>query len=230
MSDRSSGRGEACPLTLAVSPAQRYPAHVTLFHQDESAPEVYLILTGCTKLVVAALDSEPDVIVGLRGPGWLLGVEAATLDWPHAASAETLTPTVLRRIDTRTFRKLIASDLTIGPWLRRMQAQETYEQRQRLAILRRDPINRILWLLRELMKEAKVVRRANCWAFEPVLTRMEMGQIAALTAEHVSRVLGQLEMRGVLTRDQGWIVVPTGSPLAVPLEGLGPGLTDERSL
>lgn len=63
--------------------------NTVLFEQGQDPTGVHVILEGSTKLAVSSSQGKT-LVLGIFGPGVVLGLAAAILGRPHAASAETL--------------------------------------------------------------------------------------------------------------------------------------------
>lgn len=191
----------------AVAPSQVYPAGTELFQQDSPVKDVYLIDSGLVKLV----HLEPyggEMIVGLRAPGWVVAA-AAILKEAHLVAAVTLTKCSLRRIPSDVFRRLLNTDAETSWRVHQMHSQEVYDQTDHVAQLGCLPARRRLeQLLWGLLSAQEMPRSQHEVKIELPLKRQEVAQLIAVTPEHLSRMLKELERDGTLHRRNGWIVIP----------------------
>jgi CRP-like cAMP-binding protein len=80
-----------------------FPAKTRLFLQGAWPQAVYLIERGLVKLL--AMDSEgQEVFIGIYSQGFLLGANAALLQRPLGATAETITPCQAYYMSVEDFR------------------------------------------------------------------------------------------------------------------------------
>ena len=97
----------------AISQKVRFPAHHVIFHEDERAKEVYVILSGRVSLVYCAPR------VGCRqlmevGPGELVGWSPLVGRSRLSDSAQTLTPTAAIAMDGERILALCEEDPQFG--------------------------------------------------------------------------------------------------------------------
>jgi CRP-like cAMP-binding protein len=189
-------------------PEQVYPPGVELFLQDSTPEEVYYIKSGLIKLSNMTKEGR-ELIVGLRSAGSILGVASVMLDRPHPLTAVTLTRCRIRRISAPLFLNHVRSDIGLSWQLHRLQSQELYDQVAQLVRIGTLPAQQRLEQflaglisaleIKEAQKEAKIQWPLKHW---------EIAQLIAITPEHLSRILRQMEREGLIRRKKGWIIVP----------------------
>lgn len=130
--------------TSGAGHAVRYPAGSTLMMQGEPATDVHLIVSGAVKLVSTS-PSGRDVTVGIRWPGWLLGISPVVLDVPHPCRTVTMVSSEIESVPVPDFRRLASRDSVVS--------------------------DAVAWLLS--WELAHAVRRAS-WQGETVRRRLEL--------------------------------------------------------
>lgn len=188
-------------------PAQTYPDSTELFCQDSPAREVYIINRGLVKLM--RLEQEGHgLIVGLRFPGWILGSAAVIMNRPHPMTAVTLTKCQLCRVPSETFLHLLRTDSQLSWHLLQMLSREVVEQSARVAQLgcltARYRFEQLLWQLimaLGLQQAHKTIR------LQLPLKHREIAELIAVTPEHLSRILKQMQDKGIITQHKGWMVI-----------------------
>ena len=202
----------------ALDPAMEYPAAIGLFKQGAAAQNVYLIEEGLVKLIRVE-PSGREMIVGLRSPGWMVGAASVILGNKYAFSATTLTSCQLRRIPVNVFLSLLKTDASFSWYFHQVQSFQICDYFTRLAdfgcLSARDRLLKLLALLVSVSnsndQETKIRLRLP-------LKNWEVAELIAVTPEHLSRVLKEMQREGFLNKDKGWIVIPRDSILAQPGE------------
>jgi len=192
-------------------PAQLYPPNTEVYHQDTPANAVYMIERGLVKLTwVESGGSE--VIVGLRRRHWLLGAPAVLLERSYAFTVTTLTPCDLRCISSYGFLQLVNMNAEFCRQLLRRLSEEIYCHGIKVAVFGCIPArDRLIKFLCELVLEQgqanpppelkKPVR------LQIPLKLKELAQLIAVTPEHLSRMLRELELQGIISRNKGWLIL-----------------------
>jgi CRP/FNR family cyclic AMP-dependent transcriptional regulator len=133
----------------AVGVRRTYGANVTLVHQADEAGPVVVLLSGRVKIAVARAGRE--AILGVAGPGELVGELAAIDDSPRSTTVTTLEPVealVVRRSD---FAALLEQRPGIALVILRTVARRLrYADAQRLQFATQDVVGRLAQRLLEL--------------------------------------------------------------------------------
>lgn len=91
----------------AMANSSSYPANITLFRENESLRNVYLIIEGEVKLSMNASDGRClDIRIARKGE--ILGLGSSLSGNPHAMTAKTLCPSRLAPIGLRDFLGFLA--------------------------------------------------------------------------------------------------------------------------
>jgi CRP/FNR family transcriptional regulator len=161
--------------------------------------------------------SEPSgrqVLVGLRAPGWLLGAAAAPLGLPHPITAETVTTCALRQLAKGDYLTLLETNIRVSHWVQRMQARQTYEQIVLLGTLGAlSPRQRLEQFLVHQIPSGSVALVPGLVQLTLPLLQQELAQAIGVSPEHLSRLLKQLDVEGLIVRRKGRLQIPNDSVL-----------------
>jgi CRP/FNR family transcriptional regulator len=191
--------------------AQLYQRNTEVYHQDTPANAVYLIERGLVKLTWVEPDGR-EVIVGLRRRHWLLGAQAVLLGRRLAFTVTTLIPCSLHSISSTGFLNLVNTDAEFNRQLLLIFSEEIYRHGMKAAVLGCMPArDRLTRFLCEMVLE----QRNGSGAAEPhkpmklqiPIKLKELAQLIAITPEHLSRLLKELEQQGVIKRNNGWLIL-----------------------
>jgi CRP/FNR family transcriptional regulator, cyclic AMP receptor protein len=223
-----SSRGER---DFSLFPAAEYPAKVRLFQQGSRAECAYFVASGITKLTCVN-PSGKELIVGLRGPGSLLGTAAVILSTVYPATASTVTPCSLRRVSATDLDGLLSTNLDFGlrPVLQEMQAREVHAHLELMI----DVVSRTAqYRLAKLLFDAFVIRDMHSETDRSLpipLKQWEIAELLAVTPEHTSRVLRRLEKEGLISRKRNILFVLDAQRLASFLDETWSLRSDESPL
>jgi CRP-like cAMP-binding protein len=189
-------------------PAQRYPAGVELFQQGAAATDVFLIDEGIVKLMRFESDGR-ELILGLRSPASIVGAAAAIAQRPETETPATLSTCLLRRLPAASFRHLVKTEPALSWHLHEMLSVEVCDQAVRLAQLgccsSRHRLEFMLWGFvsdqQPIHGDHREVR------LRLPLKQYEIAELIAVSPEHLSRLLKEMQREGVVRHDKGWLVV-----------------------
>ena len=220
-SDAGDGRGLESWLSLLPA-GQLYPVGTVLVRQGCEPSDIFFIEEGLAKLV--RIDGNGrEQILGLRGPGWLLGAAFVLVGRSHPASVVAVTACTLRRLSREAFLEMMTEHPDLSWHVHRMHSREVLSQFHHMADLgvktARQRLERVLGRLVAVTTpgaNGKEVRLLS------PLKRWELASLIAVTPEHLSRLLKQLRNDGVIRVHKGWIVIPDMARLtADDTEGFG---------
>jgi CRP-like cAMP-binding protein len=191
-----------------------YPAGVPLFQQGRLAQDAYLVVSGFVKLV--CLDEcGKEVIVGLRGAGWLLAATSVILRNLHATTGNTITPCLLQRIPAGQLVTLLSTDLKFSCYVHKLHAREVHFYTEKLAALTsRSATRRLKRLLWHVACGASGTHTVS-GPMQIPLKQWEIAQVLAITPEHINRLLKVLEEEGVIRRRKSVLVLVQPEKLLV---------------
>jgi CRP/FNR family transcriptional regulator len=199
-----------------LPPSQQYPVKRALFRQGAEVENLYFIETGLVKLVRSE-ENGSEMIVNVRNPGWLLGSAAAILGQRFPTTAVTLTPCLLRRLPVKDFHQLMKTNHDFSWYVHCVHSRDILEQTIRLSELgnlsARQRLEHLLW---ELISALDLRDPRQSERIQLPLKHSEIAQLIAVTPEHVSRVLKQMEAKKFVQRKKGWIIVPDPQKLYRP--------------
>ena len=196
-----------------ISPLQEYPIGIGLFKQGTLPRDVYLIEVGLIKLWHVEKNGK-DLVVGLRMPKLIVGAAALILNKKHGFSAETLTNCQLRRLPASVFLNLLHTDIEFAWRFQQVQSYELYDQLSQLvgfgclsARLRLEEMfSQLISTLGSKAGEKKIRLRLP-------LKHWELAKLIAVTPEHLSRLLKEMQVEGLVQMDKGWILISDASLL-----------------
>ena len=190
------------------SPPREYPALTEIMQQDKPARAVYFIESGLVKLSRVETSGR-EVIAGLRRRNWILGAPTVLLGKKYAFTSTALVDCKIRQISPERFLSLIETNREFSRHMLRMFSQEIYNYGKIFCNLGCLPaIDRLKRLLYDVMLEVSPpsVHKDQVELNFP-LKHKELAQMIAVTPEHLSRLLKQLERDGIIKREKGLLVL-----------------------
>jgi CRP/FNR family cyclic AMP-dependent transcriptional regulator len=183
---------------------RRYARHARVFCEGDHSDFVLVVVEGRLKLVVTTVEGGESVL-GIRGPGALVGELAAFHRGPRMATAVALEPLVTRVVAADEFRALVADQPEVGLELIGVLIGRLREaDRRRLEFGNYDTLSRVARLLGDLATD-----QASS-ASDPREVRLSQAEVAGLVGasrESVARALGLLRTRGLVTTGRGTIMI-----------------------
>jgi CRP/FNR family transcriptional regulator len=231
-----SGNDHGLESWLPLLPAaQLYPVGTVLVRQGCEPSDIFLIDEGLTKLV--RIDGNGrEQILGLRGPGWILGAAFVLVGRSHPASVVAVTACSLRRLSREAFLEMMAEQPGLSWHVHKMHSREVLSQFHHMADLGvKTARQRLERVLRRLVAVTSPDHNGKEVRLLSPLKRWELASLIAVTPEHLSRLLRQLRNDGIIRVQKGWIVIPDIERLAADdTEGFGvlttPVMTDRRGM
>lgn len=199
----------------ACSSAKAFPPSVRLIEQDSAVGAVYLIESGIVKLIRYEETAGREPVVALRYSGWLLGAASVILGDRSPVTAETLTPCRIRELNSARFREEMSTNRALSWQIHALHSRWLHDQFQQLAALKacsaRRRLERLLWELCRMQVDRTLEGPIR---LRPQLKHSEIAEAIMISAQYLSRLLGELESEGLLRRDKGWLVVLDPEKLA----------------
>lgn len=206
----------------ALTPAQVYPRGVELFRQGTPPEEVLYVDGGIVKLVHTDRDGE-EIILDLAFAGAWLGSAAAVVDLPSPVTAITCTRASLQRIPVQVFCDLLERDPDLSRRIREVHARELCRQTGWMAQLSsRTSRERLERIMRQLILALGLTASSRGIRLQLPLRHWEIARMIAVTPEHLSRLLKQMQGEGVIRREKGWVIVPDLNRLCSTCESDSP--------
>lgn len=202
--------------------------HTVLFHAGDASTHLFIIREGQVKLTAPNIKGQ-DHIIGLVGPGYPLGFD--TIGVPeYSYSAETLTPTVLCRIEHRDLMQLLTHNPKVSLNVLWAVNEQLAQARTLIRVLgQKTSVGKVASLLLDLVPaepDGEPVRPMPLY-----LSRSEIAQILGLRVETVSRIMAGFRRDRIVETSHRQIVVRNRARLRL-LAGrilrVGPGLDAER--
>jgi len=189
---------------LAVAHTQRVAARSEVFRQGDRGTQVFVILSGCVKVVAAA--GGDDVVLGILGPGEIFGELALLAGGERTATLEAIEPSELLAIDRRDFLPILRARPDVAIKLlevlaERMRRVDHLVQDMRLALP-----SRLARKLLDLCDTHGKPTESGVRIALP-LSQRELGDLIGATRESINRQMREWTAQGVLGRQRGWVIV-----------------------
>jgi len=186
-------------------PAKAYSPGIEIFQQDTAADNVYFIERGLVKL--SCLESGGRlVIICLRRRHWILGAPAAILEKPYAYTATAVTPCSLLAISVKNFLSLVENNREFYWQLFRMLSKEIYNHGTKVMALglmpAKERLKKILYEM--ILEQESTISQRQIHVHLPLLHK-ELARLIAITPEHLSRLLREMEQQGIIKRHKGLV-------------------------
>jgi len=175
------------------------PARAIVFREDAPAKAVYIVCEGQLKL--SAMSREGKVmIVRLAAPGDLLGLSAMLNHTAHEVTAETLAPTVLKKIANEDFANFLHRGVEAGEKTSQAMARECREiflDARRLA-LSGSAAGKLARLLLDWARN--VACELPDMSFTMALTHEELASMTGTSRETITRLLSRFGRERLILR------------------------------
>jgi CRP/FNR family transcriptional regulator, cyclic AMP receptor protein len=183
-----------------------YAARSVLFHQGDPSRHVVILLQGWVKVTSISRDGS-EALLGLRGPGDILGELAAVDNKPRSASAFVLLPVMGLSIGEGRFVEAVTHEPELGLALLRYIARNLREaDRSRLSYVSTSSTARLAKMILELA-EVHGERTDEGILIRLPLSQREIAMAATTSREVAARVLRKLRDRDVLSTRRRQIVL-----------------------
>jgi CRP/FNR family transcriptional regulator, dissimilatory nitrate respiration regulator len=179
---------------------------VTLLAQGAQPADVFFLVSGVVKLVHVESGGR-ELIVALRPPGSFLGSAAAIVGSRCTASTVTMTPCRVQRTDVQSFLKLLELHSRFSRKVHLSHGREIEANAARMGeigCLR--SVERLESVLRALIETYPLATATNHGVRLP-LYHYEIASLMAVTPEHLSRLLHELQDRGRIRLEARSIVL-----------------------
>lgn len=177
--------------------SRSYPRGTALFHERQPPERVHVLITGEVKLA-CTLESGREVMLGIRGPGELLGELSALDGIPRSAAAIALSDVeawVLGLSDWNAF--VDASPAAMRELLRTLAQRLRESDRATIEFTQHDAVGRLVVRLLELADRYGSATDAGV-RIELPISQEEIGTWIGASRESVGKALQSL-------RDVGWV-------------------------
>ena len=166
-----------------------------VFYEGTPALALYSVRSGEATLSRQGRRSE--AVVGVRGPGELLGMRAVLSGLPYAVTARTLVPSVLCVTPARTFFDLVNESPAFAAALLRGLAMEYRLTEEQLVARSQEAVGaRTARLLIAAARRGSPAPMSDPSAIR--MGRTEMAMLVGTTRETLSRTLHDFARKGIL--------------------------------
>jgi CRP/FNR family cyclic AMP-dependent transcriptional regulator len=180
----------------AAGVRRTYGAHVTLLHQSDEAGPVVLLLGGRAKIAVTRDGHE--AIMGVAGPGELVGELSAIEDGPRSATVTTLEPVEALVVPRSYFSALLDQRPRIALVILRSVARRLrYADAQRAQFATLDVVGRLAQRLVELCERFGTQQERGVEVKLP-LSQEELASWVGASREAVSKAYYVLRSLGIV--------------------------------
>ena len=181
---------------------RRFPRGSFIIRAGEETDALYIILAGRAKVLIPDDDGN-EVILAVIGPNEFFGEMGLLDDQPRSASVETVEPTEVLRITRSGFLNCLrdnfdAAMLIIRNLVKRLRDAD--RKIESLALI--DVYGRVARLLMEMAKETN-----GEWIVEKAPPKQEIARMIGASREMVSRVVKDLNDKGVIRAEKRRIVI-----------------------
>jgi CRP/FNR family cyclic AMP-dependent transcriptional regulator len=201
-----------------VLPLQKYPRAVEIFRQGMSANGAYLLHSGIAKLNLVEEDGR-ELIFDIKFSGALIGTAAAFLQKEHPFSAVTLTECCLQYIPAQTMRAILETDNALSSYIHSAHCFEIYEHAARISTLvcltARQRFEQLICRLARALGAQRSERELK---LRLPLKYWEVAELLAITPEHLSRLIRQMQREGILRLQKGCLILSDIDHLNFPHE------------
>lgn len=175
----------------------RYPARVSIFEQGEPARAVHVLCSGHVKLFTTSREGRV-MILKIAWPGDVMGLSALLSQGDYEVTAETLQPCQVKTLRRDEFLALIDRFSEAGRHSLESMASEyqsAFRDARRLS-LANSASARLAHVLLDLSHSGACGPAEM--RFTMTLTHEELGDLAGLSRETVTRLLGKFQREGLL--------------------------------
>jgi CRP/FNR family cyclic AMP-dependent transcriptional regulator len=189
---------------FAVGRPRTYPRNARVFCEGDRNDFVVVIVEGRVKILVTTAEGGESML-GVRGPGALVGELAAFDPGPRMASVVALEPLTVRVIAAEEFRAFVAQQPGVGLELIRTLIGRLREaDRRRAEFGAYGTVSRVAHLLGDLIAEQASDRAGQ---IEVRLSQQEIAGLVGASRESVARALAVLRSRHLVTTSRRAITV-----------------------
>ena len=167
-----------------------------LYRSGDALSAIYAVKCGSIKTLIASSDGE-EQITGFFMPGELLGFDG--LDDGHSCTAVTLEHTILCKLPTTSVDQLAGQIPGLRRELFRMMSRKLNQEQSMLFLLgQRSADERVAAFLLSLSVRMRQ-RGLSGKAIQLSMSRQDIANYLGMAAETVSRHLGRLTDKGVIS-------------------------------
>jgi CRP/FNR family transcriptional regulator, anaerobic regulatory protein len=177
-----------------------YLPRQTLFRQDETFHHLFLLVNGLVQLIQTRINGQ-EVFAQLRVPGDLLGASTVILQKNAPTTAVTLTECDVYHLPIKAFLILMNKDIDVVRAVAYNISQQLYRQTARITRLS-TPHSRS-GLAAFLLEVAEGSNNTGECGFLLPYTKSIIAQSLAITPVHLSRLLREFKIAGIIQENRG---------------------------
>lgn len=199
-----------------LAPAQAYPKGVELIREGALLREVLLVRSGVVKLARTAGDGRESIIELAFRETWL-GSASVIVNKPSPVSATTCTEAMITRIPADEFRRQLRETPQLSLRVHEAHARELNRQMGRIDELASlSSLERLKLVMRRFIAALPGQTSNRGVRLNVPLRHWELARLIAVSPEHLSRLLREMEREGIIQRSKGWVVVSDVMRLGLP--------------
>ena len=192
----------------STSCLNRYARGAELFRQGTLLRDVLYIERGIVKLVYLERSGR-ESILGLAYPHQWVGIASVIAGRPAPASALACADVVVRRISAESCRRRLRSD---AGWSLEIHEAHALEVCRQMACLGHwsasNSRERLRRMIREFIAAMPIQHAGDGVRVIIPVRRWELARLLGIAPEHLSRLLREIEIAGLIRREKNGIVVP----------------------
>jgi CRP-like cAMP-binding protein len=176
------------------------PRGTVLFESGEQASGLYVVLSGCVKLILPTASPQQELVVSLIRPGESFDSAAMFDEAPHRLSARTACRSHLLYVPKEDVQRLLERFPTLSYVLAKEVSRTVYELVRQLRETRSANLGKQR-LARFLLKGLPQGRRQGSAVITLPESKRAIAGSLQITPEHFSRVLKELRSSGYISVD-----------------------------
>lgn len=177
-----------------------------LFYEGNPAVGVYCVASGEVKLSKTGAGGRPQIL-GIVGPGTLMGHRSLLTNQPHTVTAEALVDSRVCFFEKKFFLDLLNQEPSVSIEVLKKLSQDLDAVEDRLLDLVEKPVPVRLARLLLMLKEVHGRPSPKGVVLTLGLTREEMAEMIGTTQETTIRLLSRFKQKGYLRLDKRTIVL-----------------------
>jgi CRP/FNR family transcriptional regulator, cyclic AMP receptor protein len=187
---------------LSYAQHRKYPRGSYIVRAGEETDALYIILSGRVKILIPNEEGR-EVILSSMGPSEFFGEMGMLDDQPRSASVEALEPCEMLRISKAAFMDTLRNNFDAAMLIIRNLVRHLREADRKIESLALvDVSGRVARLLMEMAQEVN-----GKWVVERAPPKQEIARMIGASREMVSRVVKDLQRRGLIQAEGRKIVV-----------------------
>jgi CRP/FNR family cyclic AMP-dependent transcriptional regulator len=179
-----------------------YPRNAFILRAGEETDALYIVLSGRVKVLIPDAEGH-EVILSVMGPHDFFGEMGLLDDQPRSASVETLEPCEMLRISKTGFMNCVRENRDLAMLIIRnlvKRLREADRKIESLALI--DVYGRVARLLIDMAQQVD-----GKWVIPHAPPKQEIARMIGASREMVSRVVKDLQHKGLIAAEKRRIVV-----------------------